>query len=313
MKGGSCAIVFCGNDDSVTDNVVVCGYGVSVLKQDVTKLHRVGFEIHSGEHHTFLGTKGSGKSLLIKALLELTPYDGEIKWAVSDKDKMRLVRAVLQNQPLEKRLKVKEICLLHRMLLKSDMSVETLLSTFELDRIKDCFAEDLKKGDEKLLQIALAVMSKPKVLVLDSVEDGLDDVSKQTIWTHLKRLKKEEKITLIMTSNELNAFVKQSDQLVILDEGKVVGRGKTDEIVERLYRDSKKALFLPTQKFLYTKFEFPFTRKKAYLEVSYTQEQEKRLYENIIECGGEEVHFTKFTIEDALIHMIGYDLLEKRL
>lgn len=297
----------------MTITLVVSGYDISVSKQEKSKLEGIGFEIPSGAHHTFLGKRNSGKSLLVKALLDLIPYDGEIRWALSEKEKTHMVRAVLQNQPLEKRLKVREICTLHKMLLKSDQPVDRLLAEFELENVKDCFAENLEKGDAKCLQIALATMSQPKVLIVDSIEEGLDGVSKQKIWAHLKRLQNQRGMTLIVMTSEMNAFVKQSDQLIVLDKGRAVMSGQSSEIIERLFQDSRKALFAPTRHFMYTKFEFPFTRNDHFLEVMYTQDEEKKLYENIIECGGEDVHFTKFTIEDALIRIIGHDLVERRM
>lgn len=283
--------------------MVVRGEQISVTSSNVKIIEGVYFEVGSGEHYTILGKKGSGKSTLVHALLNLTHFDGELIWT-KDLQKPNKIRAVLQNQLLEKRLSVLELCLLHKSLLKSDVNIGNLLSAFELNFCADFFTETLTIEQSKLLQVVLALLSAPQVLIVDAVEEDLDEISVQRVWRLLKKYQQEHGLTLICTSKEINAFVRQSNRLLVLDQGKVVHCGNAEELIQCVYKNTKKASFIAPQNFMFTKFDFPFVRKEQGIEVAYDLSLEHVLYENIKVCGGEDIHMGCFSIEDALNRLL---------
>lgn len=279
--------------------MVVRGEQISVSNSKVKIIDGVYFEVGSGEHYTILGKAGSGKSTLVHALLNLTQFDGELIWSKS-LQKPNKIRAVLQNQILEKRLSVLELCHLHKSLLKSNVDIENLLSVFELQSYADDFTESLTPEHTKMLQVVLALLSAPQVLIVDAIEENLNEISAQRIWRLLKKYQQMHGLTLICTSKEVNSFVKQSDRLLILDKGKVVHCGKSEDLVRFVYKNTKKASFVAPPNFLFTKFDFPFVRKKKSIEVGYESSVEVALFENIQACGGQDIHMGEFSIEDAL-------------
>lgn len=286
--------------------MVVRGEQISVTSSNVKIIDGVKFEVGSGEHYSILGKKGSGKSTLVHALLNLTPFDGEVTWSKSLKEPNK-IRAVLQNQILEKRLRVLELCLLHKSLLKSNVDIGSLLSAFELNTCADLFTEALTTEQSKLLQVVLALLSTPQVLIVDAIEEDLDEVSTQRVWRLLKKYQQGHGLTLIYTSREMNAFVKQSNGLLILDKGRVLHCGKVQDLVRFVYQNTKKATFHAPDHFMFTKFDFPFVRKGQGIEVGYDSKLEALLYENIKACGGVDIYMGNFTIEDALGRLLCID------
>lgn len=287
--------------------MVVFGHQLSVNTAGAKVLDKVDIQVDSGDHFTILGGSGSGKSVLVEVLLNLRTHEGEVQWLLSNGFRDKNVRAVLQNQKLERRLRVKELIAMHKALLKSDEKMEVLLNKFDLYEYRDYFTENLPLGIKRILQLLVATIGKPKVLILDNIDGSLDLVSAKRIWNYVKRLRIEDQMTIIATSDEITPFVKESTKLMVLEGGKVVATGNAVEIVDKVYKGFMKARFIPSSNFLYTKFDFSFVRKDKWIEVAYHVHSEKALYENIVDCGGSEVQFTQFTLEDAINRLLGYD------
>jgi branched-chain amino acid transport system ATP-binding protein len=105
-----------------------------------------------------------------------------------------------------------------------------LLEQFGLADFKDTCAGDLPHGSQRVLGVAMAVASAPKLLLLDEPMTGMNDQEVSTMLTHIDHLR-EQGITVVMVEHNMKAMLKASKRLVVLDFGQVIADDKAGVVV----------------------------------------------------------------------------------
>lgn len=288
--------------------MILQGKNVNVKFKEKHALNNVDFKIEKGEIYSILGHNGAGKSTLIKVIMDLVDYDGEILMAFDQELLYKNVSVQLQTNSFEDGVKVKEICKLYKDLLRSDFDIDVLLEEFDLKEHSNQFVNDLSGGQKQKLTILLTILNNPQIIIFDELTTGLDVVARRKIWEILKRINKEKQTTLILTSHFLDEVEYLADNILILENGKVIVVGKVSEIINNLFEEKKKAEFKISNQFNFEKFKFDYDRYYEKLIVKYKTIDEKELYENIIECGGSNITMMDYTFEDAFLKILGYEL-----
>ncbi len=288
--------------------MILQGKKISVRYKDVKALDKVDFKIQKGEIYSILGHNGAGKSTLIKAIMDLVDYEGDIVVAFDHELLYKNVSVQLQTSSFEDGVKVKEICKLYKDLLRSSLDIDNLLLEFDLYEHRNKYVNALSGGQKQKLTILLTLLNNPEIIIFDELTTGLDVVARRKTWDILKKINKEKGTTLILTSHFLEEVEFLADNLLILEQGKVKVVGKVGEIIYSLFGDNKKAEFSVDDRFLYTKFNFPFTRNDDRILVKYSAAEEKKVYENIADCGGYNINIKHYTFEDAFLKILGYEL-----
>lgn len=193
-------------------------YGENVI------FNNFNLNISEGKFVTILGKNGSGKTTLAKILSGFYKKNiliyGEndyqnIKVIFDDLDFDGIVMNILINSL--KGLDKKEI---------SDRVIE-VSKLFGFDKLLNKDYDTLCLKDKKIVNLGIGILSKPKVLVLDNILEGLDKKNKNIILKKLKKLK----ITMINLSNDVNdALI--SDEVVIIGGGKVLLKGSKKRVLE---------------------------------------------------------------------------------
>jgi ABC-2 type transport system ATP-binding protein len=250
-----------------------------ILVQDLTHrygdrvaLSHVSFEVKRGEIFGLLGPNGGGKSTLFRILSTMmVPTEGLATVAGSDVVTdpgavRRHVGVVFQTQSLDKALTVEENLRaqghLHG-LSGVDLAkrMEEAMKRLGLtDRRRD-LVETLSGGLRRRVEIAKALLHKPKVLLMDEASTGLDPAARRDLSRHVEDLRKDEGVTILLTTHILEE-AGRCDRLVLLHQGKLVAQGSPDELRSRIGGDVV-VLATGDSKALASKIEKRFRLKPA--------------------------------------------------
>ena len=231
---------------------VHAGYGA------VRVLHGVSIEVREGETVALLGTNGNGKSTLIKCIMGMvTPEAGEIFLEV-DGARIDLTRKsteeivglgialVPEGRRLFPKLTVEENLLLgaYRRASRDDIA-RNLDFCFEafpvLPQRRRQLAGSMSGGEQQMLAIARALMSSPRILLVDEPSVGLAPILVSRVIGKIKELKERRHLTVLMAEQNFNQATKIADRGYIIVHGKIEFEGRStqelreNELVKKYY------------------------------------------------------------------------------
>lgn len=207
---------------------------------DRLALANVSFEVKEGEIFGLLGPNGGGKSTLFRILSTMmAPTEGRALLAGFDVVKdaaavRRHVGVVFQTQSLDKALTVEENLRaqghLHGLSgARLRERIEYAMGKLGLtDRRKD-LVETLSGGLKRRVEIAKALLHRPKVLLMDEASTGLDPAARRDVSRHVEMLRTHEGVTVLLTTHILEE-AERCDRLALLHEGKIVAQGSPREL-----------------------------------------------------------------------------------
>jgi branched-chain amino acid transport system ATP-binding protein len=105
-----------------------------------------------------------------------------------------------------------------------------LLEVFNLTRLADEYAGTLSGGQRKLLELARALMTKPRFLLLDEPMAGINPTLGRRLLDHMQRLRAEEGVTFLFVEHDMEVVMNHSDRVIVMAEGKVIADGPPDEV-----------------------------------------------------------------------------------
>jgi ABC-2 type transport system ATP-binding protein len=226
----------------VKDLVLVYGDGTKAVDN-------ISFSVKEGEFFGFLGPNGAGKSTTIKILTTLLrKTGGNVTIAGYNVEKQaaairRIIGVQSQETTVDGDLTGRENITLqgHFHQMNSDVikkRVNELLGLVGLESAAEKRARNYSGGMKKRLDLATALIHKPKILFLDEPTTGLDPQSRSAIWSYLEKLNKEEGITIFLTTQYLEEADKLCKRLSIIDVGKIVASGSPTELKREIGADS---------------------------------------------------------------------------
>src|SRR5208283_5314263 len=214
---------------------------IQVYPDGTKAVDGISFDVKEGEFFGFLGPNGAGKSTTIKVLTTLLrKSSGNAQVAGYDLDQspkeIRKVIGVLSQETIvDVDLTGRENLRLQGRLEQMHGStlenrVKELLTMVQLEEFADKPAGRYSGGMKKRLDLASALIHKPKLLFLDEPTTGLDPQSRASIWDYLEELNRDEGITIFLTTQYLEEADKLCRQLSIIDHGKIIAKGSPAEL-----------------------------------------------------------------------------------
>lgn len=200
----------------------------------VKAVNDISFSIEKGEVVAFIGPNGAGKSTTIKMLTGiLYPTDGEI--SVNNlnpsKDRKKLAYKIGtvfgQKEQLWTHLtpfdNFKFFAAIYDIPKEEvETRIEDLVKTFELEKIINTPVRNLSLGQRIRCEIVAALIHKPEILFLDEPTIGLDPVVKENIRKLVKKMNKEYRTTIFLTSHDIGDIEKLCKRVVIINNGKII-------------------------------------------------------------------------------------------
>jgi ABC-2 type transport system ATP-binding protein len=222
---------------------------LTLVYSDGTKaVDNISFSVHEGEFFGFLGPNGAGKSTTIKILTTLLrKTSGTVTVAGHDissgaPEIRKIIGVQSQDTTVDGDLTGRENITLQGHLQQMSGAelkdrVEELLKLVGLESAADKRARNYSGGMKKRLDLATALVHKPKIIFLDEPTTGLDPQSRLAVWSYLEKLNKEG-ITVFLTTQYLEEADKLCKRLAIIDFGKIVARGSPIELKRKIGADS---------------------------------------------------------------------------
>lgn len=208
-----------------------------------TAVDHVSFRISRGEIFGFLGSNGSGKSTTMKILTGLlVPTEGTSKlfgkpMEADDMQARHNVGYMSQAFSLYTELTVRQNLELHAHLYhlpanEIDGRVEELLGQYHLKDVAGEFPRDLPLGVKQRLQLAVAVLHHPAMLLLDEPTSGVDPVERDEFWRTLIHLSRDDGVTIFISTHFMNE-AERCDRISLMHAGKVLAVGPPAELVRQ--------------------------------------------------------------------------------
>ena len=199
-------------------------------------LDNVCLQIEQGELFGLLGVNGAGKTTLIKILCGLTKKTGgTVTLDGFDLDtQMDKIKEIVDVSPQEtsvaNNLTVKENLEFIAQIYDNndETAVNEIVEIFSLGEVLNQRAKTLSGGYKRRLSIAIALVSKPKILFLDEPTLGLDVFARRELWRIIEKLKKS--VTIILTSHYLEEIEHLCDRVAILSKGELLQVGTIEQI-----------------------------------------------------------------------------------
>ncbi len=221
-------------------NIAISIQNVRKTFKEVKAVQGVNLDIEKGEFIALLGPNGAGKTTLMEMIEGIQKQDeGDIiingKTWKDHEDELHLILGIsLQETHFFDKLKVKETAQLFASFYNiKDERVDEILHLVNLTEKAKAFVKHLSGGQRQRLALGLALINKPEIILLDEPTTGLDPTARREIWDILFKLKKENKITMILTTHYMEEADYLCDKIVILDKGNILAQGTVDELLSK--------------------------------------------------------------------------------
>ncbi len=211
------------------------GYGASRV------LHGMSLQVKSGQAVSLLGRNGMGKTTTVKTIMGLlTPTAGHIEFEqtnITNQSSYKIAQAgiglVPEGRQIFPNLNVREN-LLATAANRSDKTnpwgLDAVYKLFPvLNERQTSMGNRLSGGEQQMLSIARALMTNPKLLILDEATEGLAPLIRQQIWNVLGKLK-QTGISIFIIDKNIHALTRLADQHYIIEKGKVVWAGNSSQL-----------------------------------------------------------------------------------
>lgn len=230
----------------------------------VQALSNLSLTIQEGEVFSLLGKNGAGKSTLIHILTSLAKHDtGNI--TVFDKDLQKdnhairfLIACVFQRVSVDTNLTLTENMMFQSKLYKIPHEealarMKQLIHEFELSSYEKYPIASYSGGIKRRLDIAVNMMSNPKILFLDEPTVGMDIQSRKAMWRMIQKIRNDFHTTIVLTTHYLEEADALSDTICILRDGHAVCQGSPNELKQYLKQDTIRIQFLDKEALSQTK------------------------------------------------------------
>jgi ABC-2 type transport system ATP-binding protein len=218
-------------------------------------VNAISFQVAEGEIFAFLGPNGAGKTTTIKMLTTLLePSAGKIVLNGSDpREDPHAVRKsfgiVFQDPSLDDELTAWENMEFHGVLYKVPRAVrrqriQELLQFVELWERRDDLVKTFSGGMKRRLEVARGLLHHPRILFLDEPTLGLDPQTRNHVWSYIRKLSADEKVTVFFTTHYMEEADRVASRIAIIDHGRIVARGTPQELKEQTRASSLEEAFL---------------------------------------------------------------------
>jgi len=242
-------------NQAVPSNLAISVKNLTKVYDKLTAVNDISFEVKAGSTFAFLGPNGAGKTTTIKMLTTLVnPTSGTISVNGIDPVKhgleaRRSFGIVFQDPSLDDELTAYENMFFHAGLYgvprsQTPEKIHEMLNFVELWDRKDDLVKKFSGGMKRRLEIARGLLHTPAILFLDEPTVGLDPQTRNHIWSYIKKLNKERGLTVFFTTHYMDEVERAADQVVIIDNGKLIANDTVAGIVAKAGAESLEDAFI---------------------------------------------------------------------
>ncbi|HEH4602909.1 TPA: ribosome-associated ATPase/putative transporter RbbA [Klebsiella pneumoniae] len=240
--------------DSREEEIAIEARGLTMRFGNFVAVDHVNFRIARGEIFGFLGSNGCGKSTTMKMLTGLLPASEGEAWLfgqpVDPKDIATRQRVGYMSQAfsLYSELTVRQNLELHARLFhipdgEIPARVAEMCERFMLTEVEDALPVDLPLGIRQRLSLAVAVIHRPEMLILDEPTSGVDPVARDMFWQLMVDLARQDQVTIFISTHFMNE-AERCDRISLMHAGKVLASDTPQALVEQRGSNSLEEAFI---------------------------------------------------------------------
>ena len=218
----------------LTLNKVSASYGSSQVLFDVN------LELDTGKALALLGRNGMGKSTSVKSICQMISAKGEIRFEGKDLNRLpshEVARLGIGLVPEGRRCFAK-------LTVNENLLAAAIPGYWQTNTVAELFprlgergkqiASSLSGGEQQMLAIGRALMTNPKLLILDEATEGLAPIVRQEIWEAIGKLKSETGLSLLVIDKSIEELRKVCDEAMILERGATVWQGRMRDLTQQI-------------------------------------------------------------------------------
>jgi len=213
-----------------------------------TAVKGISFQVEAGTTFAFLGPNGAGKSTTISTLCTITDKTSGIlrvdkKDVATNQNEVRnVIGVVFQDSTLDPQMTVKENLSMHCVFYQIPKPlvqerIQFVLEIVDLVKWKKTIVSNLSGGMKRRVEIARGLLHLPKVLFLDEPTTGLDPQTRASIWEYIKKLQKENDMTIFLTTHYMEE-AEFCDQVAIIDHGEIIAFDSPESLKKQYTKDT---------------------------------------------------------------------------
>ena len=206
-------------------------------------LFDVNLEVNEGEIVALMGRNGTGKSTTVKSIFQMIPTKGELLFSGKNLSKLKS----FQISRLGAGLVPEGRRIFGQLSVKENLIAASREGRWNLEEINNLFpklkersgqvASSLSGGEQQMLAIARALMTNPRLLILDEATEGLAPIIRQEIWSAIKTLRNDTGLAILIIDKSIKELRQICDKVVILEKGRTVWRGNIDQLSNEITQE----------------------------------------------------------------------------
>ncbi len=271
-------------------------------KYDRTVVNQISFELKRNQNFAILGRNGSGKSTIIKMILGLKqPTEGNITIDRSlkcgylpEERGLYMDTTVYENLDLFARLahvnEVKKV-------------KDYWLERMEIGKYRDFKLKFLSKGNAQKIQLAVALINDPELIILDEPFSGLDPINMSLFIDVIKEKTKGK--YLIMSSHQMNRVEELCQEVLLINQGNVVVQGNINEIKKEYSQDEIRIPYSSNLEHIFNGYELERNGEEVIIRVGNEDSRALSMLKKLImEHNIEFFHFNKTNLNDLFVNLL---------
>ncbi|MCX6280914.1 MAG: ABC transporter ATP-binding protein [Bacteroidetes bacterium] len=215
--------------------------------KSVHAVRGINLEILPSQFIALLGPNGAGKTTMVEMIEGIQkPDSGEIlimgkPWKGNEKEFRKIMGLSLQETRFIDKLRVFETLRLFASFFSLGAErCEEVMTLVGLEEKRQAYVVNLSGGQRQRLALGVALLNKPKILLLDEPTTGLDPQARREVWMILKKLKDASSTSMILTTHYMEEAEQLCDYIVIMDHGTILKEGTLPELLGKSSADMEK-------------------------------------------------------------------------
>ncbi len=286
-----------------------------------TAVGGISFDVNEGEIFGLLGPNGAGKTTTLSMLATLvkpTSGSGTVNGFDVLKDPHNVRKSigfVFQEPSCDDLLSGRDNLYLHALMYGVDMhnikeKIDAAFALVDLADKQNLIVKQYSGGMRRRLELARGLLHQPRVLFLDEPTLGLDPQTRQHLWKYIKKLVKETKVTIIITTHYMEEADQLCDRLAIIDHGKIVALDTPGNLKRKLGGDIIKLKVQSPNVSVIKKLKYVKHVKQDDGMLTITVDDANRHIQDILKKVGrvDNVELRSPTLNDVFLHYTGSEI-----
>lgn len=299
-------------------SVAICVQELTKKYKDITAVDNISFTVEQGHCFGLLGPNGAGKTTTIEIMEGIiSPTAGQVIYKGKDYQGKKVDESIsqqigiqFQHTALQDFLTVKETLNLFSSFYQHTLAQEQIIELCDLSDFLNRDNRLLSGGQRQRLLLALALINDPEIIFLDEPTTGLDPHARRNFWQLIKNIKAQNK-TIILTTHYMDEAEQLCDDIVIMDQGKVIEAGTPQQLLNKHF--SEVFIYLPAEQvpsFLVEQNQWKELAGQIEITTRNVEQTLTSLMSSKVSLTG--IHVKSANLDDLFLHLTGHSLRESK-